>query len=65
MKNLLIILGVTAALAGCETMTGPAASDMTDEAMMAPAGTSTDTTDTSGTHTNTNTQDRSREQASQ
>ncbi len=62
MKNLLIILGVTAALAGCETMTGPAASDMTDEAMMAPAGTSTDT---SGTHTNTNTQDRSRDQASQ
>lgn len=60
MKNLLIILGVTAALAGCETMTGPAATDMTDETMMAPAGTSTDTT---GTHTQD--QDRSRDQASQ
>ncbi len=64
MKNWLIILGVTAALAGCETMTGPAATDAVDNpeaAMAAPASTATDTT--AGNRANN--QNQSREQMSQ
>ncbi|OOY12636.1 MAG: hypothetical protein EP320_09175 [Rhodobacteraceae bacterium] len=58
MKNLLIILGVTGLLAGCDMMQQPAGSDVADEAAMA-AETSGDTADsTSGTHETTNERDR-------
>ncbi|KEO56507.1 hypothetical protein [Thioclava pacifica] len=55
MKNLLIILGVTGLLAGCDMMQ-PAASDAPDEAAMAASSEAADAT--SGTHEQTESHDR-------
>ncbi|OWY04776.1 MULTISPECIES: hypothetical protein [Thioclava] len=67
MKNWLIILGATAALAGCDMMTGPAGTDAVDTpeaAMAAPATAPADATDTAPGARNGN-QNQSREQMAQ